>query len=154
MHVLKETENGNFGYVAEELFYNDVAELGLFVDIKREEDLIKAYGHGLASIDYLLFLHDAVIPVQIKYRRSRRRENLAINNFLNSIRLLNGFIDKPILFGLWVSRLSPFDDNKHKREEYNVKCVDEYQDLKRLITKSVDCIKSNVYDVIGLPIST
>lgn len=132
-----EKDPKNNGYKAEQLFYESISSYQLFEDIKHERDLKKLYSWSMTSIDYLLITKQGIIPVQIKYRGTRRRENNAIKNFLNSVNQLPNLYDKPILFGVWLSRLEPFSDNKDLLTSYNIDCVDYYHDLNQLIEKGV-----------------
>ena len=133
----------NQGYLAEKLFFEQINKFDIFKDIKYEDEL-KKHDWCFASVDYLLVTDNGIIPVQIKYRGTRRRENLAIKNFLNAIKRLNELYDKPILFGMWLSRLKPFDDNTELLNSYNIKCVDEFNNIDKLIQKGVKCIIDNI----------
>ncbi len=133
----------NPGYIVEQLFFEQINKFDIFKDIKHENDL-KKHNWCFASVDYLLVTDDGIIPIQIKYRGTRRRENLAIQNFLNAVKRLNELYDKPILFGMWLSRLKPFDDNTELLNSYNVKCIDEFNNMDILIQKGVKCIIENV----------
>jgi hypothetical protein len=138
------SDPSNPGYKAEQLFYEHIKTARTFFkDIKHEDDL-KKYGWDFTGIDYLLFTHNGMIPIQIKYKGTRRRENLGINNFLKSVKLLNQIYKEQILFGLWISRLKPFRDNEQLLTSYNIKCVDEFNDMNELMRKSVNCILSNI----------
>ncbi len=133
----------NPGYIVEQLFFEQINKFDIFKDIKHENDL-KKHNWCFASVDYLLVTDDGIIPIQIKYRGTRRRENLAIKNFLNAVKRLNELYDKPILFGMWLSRLKPFDDNTELLKSYNVKCIDEFNNMEILIQKGVKCIIDNI----------
>ena len=135
--------NSNPGYLVEQLFFEQINKFDIFKDIKHEDEL-KKHNWCFASVDYLLVTDNGIIPVQIKYRGTRRRENLAIQNFLNAIKRLNELYDKPILFGMWLSRLKPFDDNKELLNSYNIKCIDEFNNMDMLIQKGVKCIIDNI----------
>jgi len=138
------TDPKNFGYIVEQLFYDNISKLGIFIDIKHEKELIKTYGFSYSSIDYILILKDGIIPVQIKYRGSRRRETIGVDNFISSISKLGDIFNKPIIYGLWISRLRPFDDNESLLGLHNIRCVDDFHDMNRLIEKSVDYIVHNL----------
>ena len=135
----------NVGYIAEKCFYDLLCmSKDLFIDIKSEADLKKEHGVSMASIDYLLIRPNGIIPIQIKYRGSRRKETIGITNFILSVDKLCTLYDKPILFGCWVSRLRPFLDNESKLKQYKVKCVDEYDNMNLLMEKSIDYIVKHI----------
>lgn len=131
----------NLGYEAERRFYEYINSLSIFQDIKYEIELKRLYGWHAMSIDYLLITHNGIIPVQIKYRRSRRRENRGIANFIKGLETIASvYHDKPVLFGLWISRLHPFLDNVGLLQTYKVQCVSHFDDLDTLVKKGVDAI--------------
>ena len=132
----------NRGYLAEQLFFQQIS--GHVQNIKQECDLKRCFGWDMTSIDFLLETDSGIIPVQIKYRGTRRRENNAIKNFLNSVNKLSVLYNKPVLFGMWLSRLKPFDDNELLLKDHNIQCVDYYHDLTALIDKGVQYILSNL----------
>jgi hypothetical protein len=132
--------NNMIGYIAEQSFYKKVLNLDIFSEIKYEDDLVKDYSWRFSSIDYLLIKEDGIIPVQIKYRRTRRREDRSVNNFIKSVDQLSSIYNKPILFGLWISRLRPFDDNESLLGTRNIRCVSHFEDMETLISKSIDHI--------------
>lgn len=140
-----ERDPHNQGYEAERRFYEYIHSLSIFQDIKYEVELKRLYGWHAKSIDYLLVAPHGVIPVQIKYRRSRRRENRSIANFLKGLETLtNVYKEKPLLFGLWISRLQPFLDNVGLLETHNVKCVSHFDDLDTLMKKGVEAVLANI----------
>lgn len=76
----------NLGRFFEQRIYMGLKSMKLFDKIYYEDDLKKIYGWRASSIDYMLEMPDGIILMQVKWRTSRRRENNAIMNFLNSIR--------------------------------------------------------------------
>lgn len=132
----------NLGYEAESRFLEAVSNLGVFKEIKYENDLKREHGWPLISIDFLLVANNGIVPVQIKYRRSRRRENHGIANFINSLDHLSKCYKDPVLFGLWVSRLKPFEDNQQRLMRHKVVCIDCYDSIDALVARAVDSIGS------------
>lgn len=130
----------NLGYEVERKFFNSIKQCNFFIDIKSEKDLKKLYGWDLSSIDYLIITTNGIIPIQIKYRRTRRKETHCINNFLKSIDHLPQIYEKPILFGVWISRMSPFMDNQTLLESRKIQCVSYFDDIDILIKKSIEHI--------------
>lgn len=130
----------NLGYEAESRFLEAVSNLGVFKEIKYENDLKKEHGWPLISIDFLLVAKNGIVPVQIKYRGSRRRETHGIENFINSLVHLSKCYKDPVLFGLWVSRLKPFDDNQEKLMQHKVVCIDCYESLDGMIQRAIESI--------------
>ena len=133
-------DSHNMGYEVESRFLKAVSNLGVFKEIKYENDLKREHGWGLVSIDFLLVATNGIVPVQIKYRRSRRRENHGIENFINSLDYLAKCYKAPVLFGLWVSRLRPFEDNQERLLQHKVVCIDCYDSIDVLVSKAIDSI--------------
>lgn len=134
----------NLGYVAEKRFFKSVVQLGIFNEIQYETQLKKEFGWGIVSIDFLLVVENGVIPIQIKYRKTRRREDHGINNFIKSLDLLNKVSPKPVLFGVWLSRVKPFDDNEYKLNNKKVVCVSDYDSIDVMINKAISCITNRL----------
>lgn len=130
----------NLGYEAESRFLQAVSSLGVFKEIKYENDLKREHGWALISIDFLLVADNGLVPVQIKYRRSRRRENHGIENFISSLEHLSKCYKDPVLFGMWVSRLKPFEDNQERLQKHKVFCIDCYDSIDGLVKAAVDSI--------------
>lgn len=137
----KNKDPKNLGYEVEKNFYDYIKKCSIFdFEIKSEVQLKKQYGWAFTSIDYLLITQDGIIPIQIKYRKTRRKEDHFINNFLKSVDELRTIYDKPILFGLWISRILPFLDNQSLLQTRKVECVSYFYDSKILIEKSIEYI--------------
>lgn len=134
----------NRGYQAEKVFYEYISNVRICQKILHECELRKCHDWHMASIDYLLFLENGIVPVQIKYRGSRRRENTSVNNFLNAVNRLHMLYNKPILFGIWISRLRPFEDNQERLKSQKILCVDYFHDMNTLMKNAVDCIIANL----------
>jgi len=139
----KNKDPKNLGYEVENHFYDSIKKCSLF-EIKSEIQLKKQYGWAFTGIDYLLITNDGIIPIQIKYRKTRRKEDHFINNFLKSVDELRTIYDKPILFGLWISRILPFLDNQSLLQSRKVDCVSYFYDSKVLIEKSIEYIMQKI----------
>lgn len=105
-------------------------------NILHENDLKRMYGWDAASVDFLIELENGIIPIQCKFRNTRRRENNGIENFVKSIQYISKCSNQPILFGLWISRLEPFCDNKERLKNYKVKWVSEFASMNELSTSA------------------
>jgi hypothetical protein len=113
-------------------------KLQLYSDIVyTEKELIKKYGYKASSIDFLIIYKDQYIFIQTKWRRTHRREDHGINNFINSVEYLNKIIcpDK-LSFGIWSSRVEPYDDNKIKLSDNNIYFVNSFEDISSLVDKT------------------
>jgi hypothetical protein len=95
----------------------------------------------------LIITTNGIIPIQIKYRRTRRKETHCINNFLKSINHLPHLYDKPILFGVWISRMLPFTDNQSLLESHKIQCVSYFDDVDILIEKSIEHINKKYINI-------
>jgi hypothetical protein len=72
---------------------------------------------------------DYAIAIQAKWRCTRRREDIGINNFLKSLEYTISKSGKKLLFGLWVSRMEPFQDNKDKLFKQNVYTISCFESI-------------------------
>lgn len=115
-------------------------ELQLFEDILLEKDLIRLHGWECASIDHLLVLQNYIIPVQTKWVKTKRRETHAVMNFLKSVKVIQKIYQKPVLFGIWCSRMTPFEDNQELMKSMKVICVSCFHDMDNLIQQTVDVV--------------
>lgn len=132
----------NDGLYLEEQMFKAFAGMG-FKRIIREDDLIRQFGFEASSIDYMLETECGRIVLQLKYRRSRRRENKAVQNFLRSVEFVkNKMQDKPILFGIWSSRIEPFEDNKVLLQSHNIVTVSLFDDLYGLVDRTKETLTS------------
>ena len=82
----------NDGYLMEHLVYEYIKKLNIFDEIIYEKELIKRYGRGAEGVDYLLIHQNKMILLQVKWRRTRRRENSGIESFLKSSAICSCFI--------------------------------------------------------------
>lgn len=125
----------NFGYFLEDKLFAELKGMKLFDDILLEDFMLKRWGWSASGVDQLLIIGDYAIAIQTKWRKTRRREDHFINNFLTSLDFTIKKSGKKLLFGLWVSRREPFEDNLEKLMAKNVKaisCFDSIDDLVKL----------------------
>lgn len=135
--------NQNNGYLMEHLIYEQIKELNLFDEIIYEKDLVKRFGREAVGIDYLLIYQNKMIILQIKWRRTRRRENNAIKNFLNSVNhIINKINDKQYIMGLYISRMEPFSDNKDHLKNNKVHCIYDFNSMTTLAVYTANYLKS------------
>lgn len=144
MFLVPQNDQKNFGYFLEYKVYESMRSLGIFDDILVEDNLKKRWGWEAAGIDHLLFMGDYVIPIQTKWRCTRRREDLFINNYLKSLEYVMRLCGKKLLFGLWVSRLEPFADNKERLKSMGVTAVSCYESMDTLVERTVDHILKSI----------
>lgn len=135
-------DKDNEGYKFEELMYRMLKQSNLFDEVVYERELANQLGWRAAGVDFLLVHKDKMILLQIKWRKSRRRENLGIMNFIRAIDyVVNSIKDKKYEFGLYVSRREPFCDNIHQLNCKNVHCLSEYNSMNDLATQTIDYLQ-------------
>lgn len=137
-------DSKNFGYFLEYKLYQELSSLGIFDDILVEELLKKQWGWMASGVDQLLIIGDYAIAIQTKWRCTRRRENLFIKNFLNSLEYTIEKSGKKLLFGLWVSRLEPFADNIEKLSSKNVHTIHCFESIDTLVKMTKEKILSEM----------
>lgn len=123
----------NHGYEFENKLLKELKDMCMFDQILIEETLRKRWGWMAAGVDHLVYIGDYVIPIQAKWRCTRRREDLCIQNYLKSLDYVLERCGKKLLFGLWVSRLDPFQDNKEKLYNKGVHSVSCYESMDVLV---------------------
>lgn len=140
----------NLGRVFERSFHKQLEYLcskNYFDHVFTEDDLRKMYGWQSVSVDFLLIKSNYVIVVQTKYRKTRRREDHGIQNFIKSIEhVLGKAKDLKLAGGFWISRMKPFDDNISFLLSKNIQCIYHFDSMDILIKKSIDTIKQVVVD--------
>jgi predicted AAA+ superfamily ATPase len=119
--------------------YNRLADL-FFEEIYHERDLVRIFGWECGSVDILIITGDYIIPIQLKWRKSKRRETHGIINFIKSVQYIKNKLKKKVLFGVWSSRVLPFEDNQCCLDSENVKCVACFESIDRLAAATVDFI--------------
>lgn len=130
----------NFGAQLEYEVYQRTIASGVFEQVIHERDLVALCGWQSSSIDLLIILGEYMIPIQLKWRRSRRRENHGICNFMKSIQHVQGMLGKSVLFGVWSSRMQPFDDNQQMMSANKVICVSHFDDINGLADKTIQMV--------------
>lgn len=110
---------------------------GIFECVLHEKDLISLFGWESSSIDQLIIIGNYMIPIQLKWRRTRRRETQGIENFIKSIKYIKQVLDKDVLFGIWSSRMMPFDDNTQWLQEEKIVCVSYFEDIDGLVNRTI-----------------
>ena len=114
----------------------------MFDNILHENQLKQRWGWPSSSVDYMLETKDHVILIQCKWRTSRRRENLGITNFLSSVNHILSKFDKPMLIGLWISRIEPFEDNIETLKKHKIQCISYYDDIEMLVDKAIEHLRT------------
>lgn len=141
------SEKLNRGPELEDKIFNVLQSLKLG-HIKHEKDLIAHYGYNASSVDFLIELDDGIIIIQTKWKGSKRREDKDIRNFLRSFDYLTQIYEKrynkQVLFGLWVSRLEPFDDNRRRLRKINVHSISCFDSIDVLGLKTESFIRDKI----------
>lgn len=136
-------KNQLLGNLFEEILYNKLKELNIFDEIYYERDLLKKYGWHSSSIDYLLVYKNKFIVLQLKWRNTKRKENLSINNFVKSTLFMqNRMHDKEYMCGFWISRLKPFDDNISFLAQHSINYVSCQESMDKLANLAQSKIKT------------
>lgn len=138
----------NYGAQLEADMYFHLKNIDIFDMILQEKDLVSLYGWSCSSIDQLLVLGDYIIPIQLKWRRSRRRENQGITNFLKSIQYIQTILNKKILFGVWSSRMMPFDDNVVLLNSEKVISVSFFETIDGLVEQTIKIIQDKTRELL------
>lgn len=122
----------NRGHMLELSIYKQISKIPCVRNIFHESDLKRMYGWAAASVDFLLEFDAGIVPIQCKFRNTRRREDNSITNFVKSIKYVSDMHGRPVLFGLWISRLEPFDDNKEKLRNHKIDTVSKFGSIEEL----------------------
>lgn len=140
---------GNMGRILEHKITSKLSEMHIFDRVLHEDELRKLWGWDICSIDHLLIYKNYLIPIQEKWCNTRRRETKHMQRFLKSVKYLQRVLpDKQVLFGLWVSRIDPFDDNKHMLTQANVHTVSCYTScMDELVTILVNWLQQHLHHV-------
>ena len=135
-----DNDPNNLGAKLEADVYKGITRLDRFVvfeSVMHERDLIALFGWQSSSIDQLIIIGNYMIPIQLKWRRTRRRETQGIENFIKSINYIKNIIGKDVLFGIWSSRMMPFEDNICWLQDEKVVCVSYFEDIDGLVDKTI-----------------
>lgn len=139
-------EHCNLGAKLEEDVYKKVLEMKEFDMILSERELVSKYGWQSSSIDHLLIRGNFIIPIQLKWRRTRRRETLAIENFIKSIHYVKEMLQKEVLFGVWSSRMKPFDDNVVWLKTERIIPISFFDDIDGLVEATINTIEKQIQE--------
>lgn len=134
----------NLGAKLEADVYNQLKEMKEFDVVFIEKDLVSMYGWNSSSIDQLLIIDNYMIPIQLKWRRTRRRETQAVENFIRSIHYIKRKINKDVLFGVWSSRMMPFEDNVSLLEAEKIVSVSFFEDIDGLVMRTIKVIQEQL----------
>lgn len=115
--------------------------LNMFDEVYHERELVNLFGWQCCSIDVLAICGDYIVPTQQKWRNSKRRETQGVDNFIKSIEYVEKKLGKRVLFGVWSSRIHPFEDNASRLKDWNVICVSHFNDIDGLVEKTVNIVK-------------
>lgn len=127
----------NYGRLLEVKLHSHLAALGLFDQILHEDELRKNCGWDASSVDHVLVIGDYMIPIQEKWRNTRRRETKNMTRFIQSVYFVSEKMHKKVLFGAWVSRIEPFDDNKEMLQRHKIMSISCYTSIDELVAKVV-----------------
>lgn len=134
----------NLGAKLEADVYNQIKEMKAFDFVLLEKDLVSMYGWNSSSIDQLLIIDKYMIPIQLKWRRTRRRETQGIENFIRSIHYIKTRVNKDVLFGVWSSRMMPFEDNISLLETEKIVSVSFFDDIDGLVMRTIKVIQEQL----------
>lgn len=140
-------EYGNYGYLLEDSLLNELKSIRMFDDVLHERCLKRLWGWCAAGVDHFIIIGDYAIPIQTKWRNTRRRENIFVDKFLNSLEYTISKSGKKLLFGLWVSKLEPFTDNMERLAERNVICVSCFESIESLVQKVLSTILDKIKSI-------
>lgn len=147
MKAYFDNDPSNLGAKLEADVYKGITRLDKFVVfecVMHERDLISLFGWQSSSIDQLIIIGNYMIPIQLKWRRTRRRETQGVENFIKSINFIKQMIGKDVLFGIWSSRMMPFADNTQWLEEEKVVCVSYFENIDGLVDKTIHKLKEKL----------
>lgn len=136
----------NSGEKLEADVYHQIRKMNIFDVVLIENDLVSMYGWDCSSIDQLLIIDGYMIPIQLKWRRTRRRETKGINNFIRSIHHVKDIIKKDVLFGIWSSRMVPFEDNAMLLENEKVVSVSFFDNIDGLVMETIKVLKKKLIE--------
>ena len=133
--------NLNIGRQFEARVYKELLDLKQFDCIYDEIDLRKQYGWDSSGIDFLVVKGNIALAIQLKWRKSRRRESIGIEKFLNSLSYVKQKSGETnagynLAGGLYISRLEPFEDNKEKLREHNIISLSCFESMESLVEQT------------------
>jgi hypothetical protein len=137
-------QNLSEGYFLEYALLMRLRNMSLFDDVIHEECLRKQWGWSASGVDHFIVFGEYAIPIQTKWRNTRRRENSGVDNFLKSVEYTITKTGKKMLFGLWASKLQPFSDNQARLAQHNIVCISELHSIEQLVTKVCETIAEKI----------
>jgi hypothetical protein len=125
----------NRGYEFEARIYDLVIKECKPIHVIYEKDLLKLYGWHLNGIDFVLEFPEGIVLLQLTWIGSRRKENRKVNAFVKAVQNITKevFPDRRLLFGLYVSRLRPFEDNIELMAQHNIECINDFFSMEKVI---------------------
>lgn len=135
------SDDENHGRIFERLVLNKLRRLKGVDAIWDENDLRKEYGWQSVGVDFLIEKGDSIIAIQTKYKKTRRREDHAIHNFIKSVDYIVQVTKKKLHLGLWISRIKPFNDNVCFLSSRNIACVHDFDDMEYLADEAYSYVE-------------
>jgi hypothetical protein len=135
----------NLGAKLESYIFGELAALNAFEILYHEKDLIKLFGWDASGIDQLAIIGDYIIPLQNKWRMTRRRETQGVKRFIKSIHFVKDALQKEVLFGVMSSRIMPFEDNTFWMKNEKIFCVSHFDDMDVLVSKTIDLVQQELH---------
>lgn len=127
----------NLGAKLEIDVYNRLLEIDCIDALYHENELVRIFGWDCASVDTLIVIGEYIVPIQLKYRNSKRRETQGVVNFMKSVQSLKKKMGKKVLFGVWSSRMMPFADNICYMKSENIEPVVYFESIEGLVNETV-----------------
>lgn len=134
----------NNGILFEDSIYKKLVQSNLFSEIYHEKDLIKLFGISASSVDFMLEYDNTLIFIQCKYKNTKRKETRDIKNYVKSMEYIIEKLNKNIYIGLWISKLTPFQDNIEYLSKKNVKIISNYTTVENLTDYAINKINKYV----------
>lgn len=131
---------GNQGRLFEAQIYGRLQRLSGVEVIYDEEELRRMFGWQSVGVDFLVVFSQGVVAIQAKYRKTRRREDHGIKNFVKSLEHVLQLSGKRLCLGLWVSRMRPFDDNVLYLSRHNILCIHHFDCMSTLVERAIECV--------------
>lgn len=134
----------NNGIIFEKSLHKKLIECKLFNKIVHEKELIKTYGFLACSIDFMLEYENKLIFVQCKYKNTKRKETKDIKNYVKSMDYLSEKLGNKLYIGLWISKLTPFEDNIKFLSSKNTKVISHYSSVEDLSNYAINRINQEL----------
>lgn len=109
-----------------------------------EDELRRCYGWASVGVDFLILCDSGLIAIQTKYKNTRRREDRAIHSFVSSVNYLLDKTQKPLVLGLWVSRMRPFEDNVVRMRTFNIRCIHNFYSMTDLVRDALQAVERSL----------